>query len=409
MANRGYIFEAVWAAAVAARFYKRFGETRRLRQMERAYQSKDIGLENIGRLPPVNASDVQNMLVRLFGGEARSFTMRTQPDVVFDQQIEDYLIVNVGVPREVNTLMVRAASSNNFSEIRDFIQTSASVANAHARLNERVRAVAFNGITDTISITADGLVDQRTVKADVTVSISTQDPNIRDIPDFAVSCKVTGGEQFAQVSGGEWKQFEDLFETIGVRIPENIKNTWYASMQKYLDEDIFKKKYATRQAIKDTKIPDDIRNAAKAVYRAVANSMNSNFPKQGFVDYVIDGFSSGVDTDVVKLVHAVRGGQKVMVKGKTLFVDSTFKSLMMTKNYTATYQESSGGAKIVIKATGIRDPILQFRYKWENKSNKTKNQPDTYSMYPRHYLEAEDGVFDIDPRSQKIDSYAVRY
>ena len=201
MANRGYIFEAVWAAAVAARFYKRFGETRRLRQMERAYQSKDIGLENIGRLPPVNASDVQNMLVRLFGGEARSFTMRTQPDVVFDQQIEDYLIVNVGVPREVNTLMVRAASSNNFSEIRDFIQTSASVANAHARLNERVRAVAFNGITDTISITADGLVDQRTVKADVTVSISTQDPNIRDIPDFAVSCKVTGGEQFAQVSG----------------------------------------------------------------------------------------------------------------------------------------------------------------------------------------------------------------
>ena len=98
-----------------------------------------------------------------------------------------------------------------------------------------------------------------------------------------------------------------------------------------------------------------------------------------------------------------------MVKGKTLFVDSTFKNLMMTKNYTATYSESSGGAKIVIKATGIRDPIMQFRYKWENKSNKTKNQPDTYSMYPRHYLEAEDGVFDIDPRSQKIDSYAVRY
>lgn len=409
MANRGYIFEAVWAATIAARFYKRFGQTRRLKQMESAYQSKSIGLQNIGRLPPVNASDVQNMIIRLFGGKARSFTMTTQPDVVFDQQIEDYLIVNVGVPKKVNALMVKAASTRNFSEIRDFIQASASVANAHARLNERVRAVAFNGVTDTISITADGLVDQRTVKADVKVSISTEDPNIRDIPDFAVSCKVTGGEQFAQVSGGEWKQFEDLFETIGITIPPNVKKAWEASMQKYLDEDIFKKKYATRQAIKDTKIPDDIRNAAKGVYRAVANLMNSNFPKQGFVDYVINGFSSGVDTDVVKLVHAVRGGKKVMVKGKTLFVDSTFKDLMMTKNYRATYRETPGGAMISINAIGITDAILQFRYKWENKSNKTKNQPDTYSMYPRHYLEADDGIFDIDPRSQKIDSYAANY
>ncbi|MEL1231984.1 MAG: hypothetical protein VXA26_11785, partial [Candidatus Neomarinimicrobiota bacterium] len=339
MAYRGYIFEAVWAASIAARFYKRFGQARRLQQMQRAYESKAIGLQNIGRLPPVNATDIQNMIVRLFGGEARSFTMRTQPDVVFDQQIEDYLIVNVGVPKKVNALMVKAASTRNFSEIRDFIQASASVANAHARLNERVRAVAFNGVTDTISITADGLVDQRTVKADVTVSISTQDPSIRDIPDFAVSCKVPGGEQFAQVSGGEWKQFEDLFQTIGVTIPNNVKNAWFASMQKYLDEDIFKKKFATRQAITSTTIPDDIRNAAKGVYRSVANSMNSNFPKTGFVDYIIDGFSSGVDTEVVKLTEMTRAGQKIMSGGKTLFIDQTFNDLMMSKDYRATYRE----------------------------------------------------------------------
>ena len=411
MANRGYIFEAVWAAAVAARFYKRFGQTRRLQQMQRAYESKSIGLQNIGRLPPVNASDVQNMIIRLFGGKARSFTMNTQPDVVFDQQIEDYLMVNVGVPKEVNALMVKVASTRNFSEIRDFIQSSASVANAHARLNERVRAVAFNGITDTISITADGLVDQRTVKADVTVSISTQDPNIRNIPDFAVSCKVPGGEQFAQVSGGEWKQFEDLFQTIGVTIPNNVKNAWFASMQKYLDEDIFKKKFATRQAITSTTIPDDIRNAAKGVYRSVANSMNSNFPKQGFVDYIIDGFSSGVDTEVVKLTEVTRGGKKIMSGGKTLFIDQTFKDLMMSKDYRATYRETPGGAMININANGITDPILQFRYKWENKSNKpTASDPTkTYSMYPRHYLEALKGMFDIDPRTQKVTSYAAQY
>lgn len=400
--NRGYIFEAVWAAAVAARFYKRFGVPQRWARMKEVYTAK--GLTIIDKLPPVNYNDVASVLQLMFSERSHSLAKRTQNDVRWDVDVQDYLNVQIGVPADVDKLLTKYAKSRNFSEIRDFIRSSAALANAHTRLNERVRAVAFNGYTDTINITADGLVDQRDVKADVTVTIVTQDPKIKDIRPFAVSCKVPGGEQFAQVSGGEWQKFDDLFGTIGVNIPQNIKNEWEESMREYLQEDIFTKKYATRQAIEATNIPTHVKNAAKNVYRGVATAMNSKFPKESFVNYIVNGFSNGVDTEVVKLVDKVVAGDKVMKGGKTLFVDQQFKNLMLGLEYSAVYTGTDKGAQIVINADGIDKPIMRFRYKWENKSNNptTANPSKTYSMYPRHYLEALDGMFNIDPRTQKI-------
>ena len=400
--NRGYIFEAVWAAAVSARFYKRFGKVQRLQKMKKTYAAR--GLTQIGKLPPVNYNDVTNILQQLFSQSGGNISTQTQNDARFDVNVQDYLNIQVGVPAAVNTLLRGYASKKNFTEIRDFIRSSAALANSHSRLNQQVRAVAFNGYTDTITVTADGLLDQRDVKADVTVTISTQDPNIKDIRPFPVSCKVPGGEQFAQVSGGQWEKFEDLFGTIGVNIPPSVKKEWQESMQEYLTEDIFTKKYSTRQAIEATNIPTNVKNAAKKVYRGVANSMNSNFPTASFVQYVINGFSNGVDTELVKLVGQTRGGEMYMVGGKTLKIDDTFRQLMMSLDYSAEYKGTDKSAIIVIKAKGVSDPILQFRYKWENKSNKpTADTPGkTYSMYPRHYLETDDGIFDIDPRTQKV-------
>lgn len=367
--------------------------------MKETYAAK--GLAKVGKLPPVNYNDVANVLQQLFSQSGGKISTQTQNDVRFDVNVQDYLNIQVGVPAAVNTLLRGYASKNNFTEIRDFIRSSASLANNHSRLNQQVRTVAFNGYTDTITVTADGLLDQKDVKADVTVTISTQG---KDIRPFAVSCKVPGGEQFAQVSGGQWEKFEELFGTIGVNIPLNVKKEWQESMQEYLAEDIFAKKYSTRQAIEETNIPANVKNAAKKVYRGVANSMNSNFPTARFVQYVINGFSNGVDTELVKLIGQTRGGEMYMVGGKTLKIDDTFRQLMMNLDYSAEYKGTDKSAIIVIKAKGVSDPILQFRYKWENKSNKpTADTPGkTYSMYPRHYLEALGGIFDIDPRTQKV-------
>jgi hypothetical protein len=399
--NRGYIFEAVWAAAIAARFYKRIGEIENVKKPG-AFQKSISRRVSLQTLPRISTKDVSDMLIQIWNS-GKQLRRKTQNDVHFQSRVKDSLIVSIGVPAEVDRLITRLVSGRNFSEINDFIRSSASLANAHTNLNYRVKRVAFNGFEDVISVTADGLVDQRTVKADVTVNIQTNDGG-PSIPPFAVSCKVPGGEQFAQVSGGEWQKFEDLFGTIGVSIPEPIRLGWQESMQEYLSEDIFSKKYATRQSIEATNIPTHVKSAAKKVYRSVASSMNSNFPKQTFVNYIINGFSNGIDTEVVKLVDKTVGGEKFMKGGKTLFIDQEFRNLMLNLNYSASYVETTEGAKIVIKANGISGSIMQFRYKWENKSNKptASNPSKTYSMYPRHYLEALDGMFDIDPRTQKI-------
>jgi len=405
MANRGYIFEAVWAAALAARFDKRIGDIEKMQNKQRSVNAFEKSASNridLQTLPRVNAKDVSNMLSQIWSN-GKQLRKKTQNDVHLKSRVKDWLNVSIGVPAPVDNLISRMISTGNFSEIYDFLNSAAAIVNSHSTLNSRVKRVAFNGTEDEINITADGLVDQRTVKADVTVTIVTRD-NKPNIPPFPVSCKVPGGEQFAQVSGGEWQKFVDLFETIGVSILDSVKDTWHQSMQTYLDEDIFKKKYATRSAIESTNIPTQVKNAAKRVYSSVATSMNSNFPKQSFVDYVINGFSNGVDTEVVKLVDKTVGGTKIMTGGKTLKIDEEFKNVMLQLNYSATYSETTEGSKIVIKAEGITKPIMQFRYKWENKSNNpTRTNPTkTYSMYPRHYLEALDGMFDIDPRTQKI-------
>ena len=71
--------------------------------------------------------------------------------------------------------------------------------------------------------------------------------------------------------------------------------------------------------------------------------------------------------------------------------------------YSVEYRETDYPS-ILIRAEGISEPVMQFRYKWENKSNKTKNDPKTYSMYPRHYLEALGGMFKVDERSKEFAS-----
>ena len=396
--NRGYIFEAVWTAAVAARFHKRIGDIERI-QKPGAFEksaSKRIALQT---LPRISAKDVSDMLIQIWNSGKRLNTT-TQNDIHFKSKVKDSLIISVGVPKEIDSLISNMVRTKNFNEISDFIRSSAALANGHANLNARVKRVAFNGFEDVINITADGLVDQRTVKADVTVTIETNDGG-SNIPSFAVSCKVPGGEQFAQVSGFEWQKFEDLFGQLGVNIPTQIKNEWISSMQTYLSEGVFTKKYATRQAIESTTIPDDTKNAAKRVYRSAANLMNSNFPKQNFINYVINGFSNGVDTELVKLTGSTRGGEMYMTGAKTLKIDQEFRQVLSNLTFSAEYKDTGKSSLILIKADGVKEALMQFRYRWENQSSGS-GANKAYKMYPRHYLEAKNGMFDIDPRTQKF-------
>lgn len=394
MANRGYIFEAVWAASIAARFYKRIGDIEKIRKPG-AFQKSAAYRMQLGNLPSITSKDTQDMLIELWNS-GKSVRKQTQNDVNFTSIVKDYLIVQVGVPAAVDQFILRMVRSRNFSEINDFIRVSTAAANASIQLQSRVRAVAFNGFVDTISVIADGLVDQRTVKADVTVSIQSTDANTR-VPAFPVSCKVPGGEQFAQISGLEFDKFVSLFGNLGLTIPDAIRTEWENSVNEFINNGIFERRYATKQAIQQTRAPERTKRAAARVYTAMASAMRTNFPTQAFANFVYQGFTSGVDTEVIKLFDRTVRGNKIIIGAKTITADDQFKQLLSEQTYTVT----NTGSTIKIHANGITGHIMQFRYRWENPSSTT-GDTKTYRMYARHYLEAGPGIFKIDPRSQEI-------
>ena len=54
-------------------------------------------------------------------------SQQDETDVRFDVYVQDYLNIQVGNPAAyVNTLKLEKPTKNNFSEIRDFIRSSAS-------------------------------------------------------------------------------------------------------------------------------------------------------------------------------------------------------------------------------------------------------------------------------------------
>ena len=221
---------------------------------------------------------------------------------------------------------------------------------------------------------------------------------------FPVSCKVPGGEQFAQVSGLPFAKFVKLFGNMGMTIPNSVKKEWEEIMEEFFTKGIFMKTFKTREMITEQVWPGKTTEAAHLVYKAMYEKMKNNFPKQGFVDYIYDGFAGGVDTELVKLTEFTKSGSKIMSGAKTITIDQQFKDALMELDYEVEYKSTAKYPMITIKAKGIKESIMSFRFSWRNESTNSKGSK-RYRMYGRHLLDAGKGMFDIDPRTQKIKAY----
>ena len=123
-----------------------------------------------------------------------------------------------------------------------------------------------------------------------------------------------------------------------------------------------------------------------------------------FVEYIYNGFAGGIDTELVKLTEVHKSGNKIMQGAKTITVDEEFKNALMELDYEVEYSASAKYPMITIKAKGISEKIMNFRFSWRNESQNTKDGK-RYRMYGRHLLEAGKGIFEVDPRTQKIKAY----
>lgn len=369
-ANRGDLFEAFFAAAVAARFVKR-AQTRSEK-----------------KLPQIIASDVDKVLTKMM----EKGYVKNVNDV--GSAVIDTVTVNVSIPKKASEFL---QNKTNWGKVSDLRTGAVNFANNHSRLNAQARGLSINNRQDKIKITAAGTEDQKGTKADVKVEVDSPMHPDRKFRNVDYSLKVTGGEQFHQVSGLGFDKFLDIFGEMGINVTP-VKRAYENNLNDFFDVEVYTKKYSSRDDAQKTGGGEKLKSSARVVYEYAQqtlqtglNSENETEIKRKFADYIIFGLSRGVRTELVKFA----GSGKV----KTRVADRQFRNVLVGHRYVAEIKKT-GDPKIEIyladesgkKMTGKDYFIMQIRYKLEVASGTSAGKK-VYRFYPRHYLEAQAGMF----------------
>lgn len=371
-ANRGDLFEVFFAAAVAARFVKR------------------VKLKTSKTLPTVNTSDVDSVLSEMMKGGY----IKQVNDV--GSAVIDTVSVTVSVPRKAQDfLSVRA----NWNKVSDLRSGAVSFVNSHSRLNAQARGLSINAREDNIRIIAAGTEDQRGTKADVKIEVNSPTNPDKRFRNIDYSLKVSGGEQFHQVSGQGFDKFLSIFGEMGLDVSP-VQEEYQNFIDNFFDAEVYTKKYQSREVAKATGGGEQLKKAARLVYTYATEKLNegldtaeSTDTKVKFADYIIFGLSRNVNTELVKFTST---GQV-----KTRVANREFRDILANSRYSAR-MNASGDPKIEIylskpdgtRPSGTNNLIIQIRYKMEVASSNT-NMGKSYRFYPRNYLEAQPGMFSI--------------
>ena len=371
-ANRGDLFEAFFAAAVAARFVKRAKERK------------------AKTLPKISTSDVDKVLSEMM---KKGYTKNVN-DV--GSAVIDTVTVNVSIPKKASAFLEKRS---NWTKVSDLRTGAVNFANSHSRLNAQARGLSINERQDIIKITAAGTEDQKGTKADVKIEVDSPTNPDKKFRNVDYSLKVTGGEQFHQVSGLGFDKFMNIFNEMGIDV-SSTQRQYDKKLTEFFDIEVYTKKYSSREAAQKTGGGDNLKAAAKIVYTKAQeilqeglNAVGETEVKKKFADYIIYGLSRNVRTELVKFA----GSGMV----KTRVADRQFRDVLISQRFVAEIKKT-GDPKIEIylanengtKMSGKDNFIMQIRYKLEVASGKSGGMK-VYKFYPRHYLEAQAGMFSI--------------
>ena len=146
-ANRGDLFEAFFAAAVAARFVKR------------------AKTKSAKRLPSVTVNDVNVILTEMMKGGYKKNVNDVGSAVI------DTVTVNVSIPRKASAFL---QNKSNWAKVSDLRTGAINFANSHSRLNAQARGLSINERQDIIKVIAAGTEDQKGTKADVKIEVESR-------------------------------------------------------------------------------------------------------------------------------------------------------------------------------------------------------------------------------------------
>jgi hypothetical protein len=378
--NKGNISEAILAAAVGARFKKRFTES------DFKGAKKDKKSVNIGNMKPVNVSDVQEVLSQLVSGSASYQVRDFNKKEMKSADIFDNINISVAIPApDMNFLRSRG----NWSKVSNIFNSAVVKVNQDSQIRAKAYGLSINLAEDNISIRGVGTENQQGTKVDLLVEIKHKGKQVRG--DTKISLKYDA-PQFAQAVGLEFENFGKIFDPLGL-------NNYTQFNQMFQDEvmlafpDILGKRFDSRESILSSKEVAALKKVAKEVFASITDQLQRKLDdptfKEQLARYCIEKATKN-ESGVELVKFSTSGGQYTQKFGQQ-FIDN-----VKAQDFDVTYDASGSDPKIIVhqkgKGTANAYKLIQFRYRTDASASNKAGQK---KIVMRSYVESGDLLYKL--------------
>lgn len=342
--NKGDVAEVVLGAAMTAKFRKTDNSN-------------------------VTEKEVEQIIREVIHGQSVEYK---RLDKIETEEVFDRIIFRVGVPRKAMEFL----KGEDLSEIIDLFKSAVTYVNTDKRIDRQAKILRSNDKVDEIIVNSDGVGDQKGTKADIKLTVNGKPTRNQ------ISLKVSGGEQFAQVSGvGFNKQLSLWNDGLGIDV-RSLEQAYNSAMRDF-DPGL---KFFSRAEPVAADQKEIVKTAMRLVYQYATNELNSLFSSgdEQFMERLVQFISRGIAGDEQRYIELVK-----LEKGKFKSVRPGSKSFRETVSNLSLVAEirKSGDPMITIKDRNTNKPLITIRAKTELASSKTK-EGKMYRVYPRNYIEA---------------------
>lgn len=378
--NKGDIAEAILAAAVAARFKKRFKES------DFAGQKRPMAV-NVNNLKPVNVADVEEVLRQVVSGAAvynvRDFDKKTRTEA----DVFDNITVSVSIPQASMNFLTKPG---NWASVSNIFNSAVAKVNQDAKLRSSALNLSINLKEDTISVRGVGTENQKGTKVDLLVEVTQGGKKVRGATK-KISLKYDA-PQFGQVVGLEFENFGKIFDPLGLNDYQNF-NAMFNSEVMMPFPDILSKRFDSRESITSSKEVAALKKVAKEVFRTITTQLESKLDNVAFKEqlarYCIQKATSN-ESGVELVKFTPSGGQYTQQFGQT-FIDN-----VKATDFDVTFDSQGSDPKIIVhqkgKGTGNAYKLIQFRYRTDASASNKAGQK---KIVMRSYVESGDLLYKL--------------
>ena len=376
--NKGNIAEAILAAAIGAKFKKRFTES----DFKNA-KNKSV---TVGNMKAINIADVQEVLSRVVAGGAeyqvRDFDRKQRKST----DIFDNISISVAIPaQDMNFLRRRG----NWATVSNIFNSAVTKVNQDPHIRAKAYGLSINLAEDYVVVKGVGTENQQGTKVDLLVEITHKDKRLGG--DTKISLKYDA-PQFAQAVGLEFENFGRIFDPLGLNNYSQFNQMFQEEVMQVFP-DILSKRFDSRDSIVSSREVQGLKKVAKEVFNAVSEQLKTKLDDPGFKEqlarYCIEKATKN-ESGVELVKFSSSGGQYTQKFGQS-FIDN-----VKAQNFDVTYDASGSDPKIIVhqkgKGTGNAYKLIQFRYRTDASSSNKAGQK---KIVMRSYVESGDLLYKL--------------